>query len=97
MSSFELKKVGEQRFALEGAMSFATAARILTASEAAFGSFRSIEVDLSRVDDADSAGLALLLEWKARAQQHAGEIRFQGIPKSLLAIAETTDVSGMIV
>ena len=49
-----------------------------------------------RVDDADSAGLALLLEWKARAQRVAGDIRFVGVPESLIAIAQTTEVSDLI-
>ncbi len=96
MSSFHLRQVGDNRYALEGTMSFDTASQILTASESAFGSFNSIEVDLSEVDDADSAGLALMLEWKARAQNHAGEIRFVGVPDALLAIAQTTDVSELI-
>lgn len=96
MSSFQLKKVGDKRYSLAGVMSFDTADQILTASESAFGSYDSIEIDLSEVDDADSAGLALLLEWKARAQQNAGAIRFVGVPESLLAIAQTTDVSELI-
>ena len=96
MSSFQLNKTGDKRFALEGTMSFDTAGRILTASEAAFGSYDSIEIDLSAVNDADSAGLALLLEWKARAQKNAGKISFIGVPDALLAIAQTTDVSELI-
>ncbi len=96
MSSFELRQNGDKGFALEGAMSFETADQILTASEKLFGSFDSLEIDLSRVNDADSAGLALLLEWKARAQRAAGDIRFVGLPESLIAIAQTAEVSDLI-
>lgn len=96
VSSFELKKVEEGRFSLRGEMSFGNAEQILAASERVFQSSTSLELDLSDVDDADSAGLALLLEWKARAQRQAAEIRFVNVPESLLAIAKTTDVSDLI-
>lgn len=96
VSSFELKKVADGRFSLHGEMSFENAEQILAASERVFLSSDSLELDLSQVDDADSAGLALLLEWKARAQSRAAEIRFVNVPESLLAIAKTTDVSELI-
>lgn len=96
MSSFELQKVADGRFSLRGEMSFDNAGQILAASESAFLSSDSLELDLSQVDQADSAGLALLLEWKARAQRRSAEIRFVSIPESLLAIAKTTEVSDLI-
>lgn len=96
MSSFELNELGSGRFELTGDMSFHTADRILRASATVFAEQASIEVDLSNVEKADSAGLALLLEWKALANQRAAEIRFTGVPESLLAIARTTDVSDLL-
>lgn len=96
MSSFELKELGTGRFAVTGAMSFDTADRILDSSRRLFGDYSDLEVDLSQVNDADSAGLALLLEWKAQANKHGGSINFVGIPKSLLAIAQTTEVGDLI-
>lgn len=96
MSSFELNALGDGRFELIGEMSFDTADKILDSSEALFGDYASLEVDLSRVEKADSAGLALLLEWKAQANRKAGTITFVDVPESVLAIAETTEVSGLI-
>lgn len=96
MSSFELKDLGAGRFELNGEMSFHTADRILESSKRLFGDYASLKLDLSRVDDADSAGLALLLEWKAQANQRGGSIDFVGVPKSVLAIAQTTEVSDLI-
>jgi len=77
-------------------MSFDTADRILESSQDLFGKYADLELDLTQVNDADSAGLALLLEWKAQASQHGGTINFVGVPKSLLAIAQTTEVSDLI-
>lgn len=96
MSDFDLKDLGNGQFELSGEMSFDTAAEILRSSEPAFGQFEKLEIDLSQVQKADSAGLAVLLEWKAQAIQRAGQISYVGIPKSLLAIAKTTEVSELI-
>ena len=96
MSNFELNALGDGRFELIGEMSFDTADQILDSSEALFGDYAALEVDLSRVEKADSAGLALLLEWKAQANRKAGRIVFLEVPESVLAIAETTEVSGLI-
>ena len=96
MSDFELQDLGDGRFELSGDMSFETADQILKSSESSFGQYQALEIDLTKVRKADSAGLALLLEWKAQANQRAGEIKFIGIPDSLVAIAVTTEVSDLI-
>jgi len=96
MSDFELVRDGDGNFNLSGEMSFDTADRILKASEQAFQGYEEIIVDLTGVTRADSAGLALLLEWKAQANIRAGQIIFSGIPNSIRAIAETTDVAELI-
>ncbi len=96
MSDFDLQDLGEGRFELSGDMSFDTADQILKSSESSFGQYQGLEVDLTKVRKADSAGLALLLEWKARANQRAGEIKFIGIPDSLVAIAITSEVSELL-
>lgn len=96
MSDFELVRSGDGSYQLSGEMSFDTADRILKASEQAFQGHEDISVDMSRVTRADSAGLALLLEWKAQANIRAGQIRFSGVPDSIRAIAETTEVTHLI-
>ena len=96
MSSFDLKEEGGGKFVLTGEMTFATADRILKFSERSFSQYRSVHVDLSQVSKADSAGLALLIEWKAQVSQRAGEINFTSVPESLLSIAKTAEVSDLI-
>jgi phospholipid transport system transporter-binding protein len=97
MSEFELQDLGDGRFALKGEMSFATADQILKSSQQVFGQYESLEVDMSEVGKADSAGLALLLEWKAQAGQRTCELNYVGIPDSLIAIAKTSLVKHLIV
>lgn len=96
MSDFELTRAGDGNYELSGEMSFDTVDRILEASKQAFQGYEEILVDLTRVTRADSAGLALLLEWKAQANIRAGQVRFSGIPNSIRAIADTTGVAHLI-
>ena len=96
MADFELIDHGEGRFSVTGQMTFDTAERILEASEEPFEHNTQLVVDLSGVTGADSAGLALLLEWITWANHTVREIRFTDIPKRIVAIAETTEVEGLL-
>ena len=44
-------------------------------------------VDLQEIDEVDSAGLALLVYWKTRADASASEIKFVNLPKMLHELA----------
>jgi phospholipid transport system transporter-binding protein len=96
MTDFDLQDRGDGRFALTGDMSFETANEILKASEPRLRQHASLEIDLSGVEKADSAGLALMLEWKAQARQRGAEVRFVDVPASVLAIASTSEVGDLI-
>lgn len=97
MSDFELLDIGDGRFKLKGDMTFATADRILRASEEPFEHHTRLEIDLSGIEKADSAGLALLLEWVTWANHTVREIRFVDMPERVLAIAKTTEVDHLLV
>ncbi|MEL7187883.1 MAG: STAS domain-containing protein [Pseudomonadota bacterium] len=96
MAEFELSDDGEGRFSLRGEMTFDSAERILERSESPFEQHTRIEVDLSGVTVADSAGLALLLEWVTWANHTVREISFVDIPERVMAIAKTTEVDGLL-
>lgn len=96
MSDFELKRLDDSHFELHGAMSFETVDRILRQSQKLFGRYENLKVDCSGVNDADSAGLALLLEWKSQAYRQNGEIHFSRLPQSIVAIARTTEVDHLL-
>lgn len=93
---YTLEDLGGGRFALRGSMTFETAADILRESEPLFGQHTLLAVDLSGVDDTDSAGLALLLEWITWANHTVREIRFEGMPEKIDAIAKTTEVDSLL-
>ena len=96
MSKFKLKDLGGRRFTLSGRMTFDTAGQILRESEVPFAEHTRIEVDLASVDETDSAGLALLLEWITWANHTVREIRFTETPERIKAIAKTTEVEHLL-
>ncbi len=96
MSIFVLQDHGGGRFSLSGRMTFDTAGQILRESEVPFEEHTRIEVDLSGVDETDSAGLALLLEWITWANHTVREIRFTDMPEKISAIARTTEVEHLL-
>lgn len=96
MSDFDLKDLGDGKFALTGSMTFATAGKILQDSEVPFEEHTLIEVDLAGVTDTDSAGLALLLEWITWANHTVREIRFTAMPEKIEAIAKVTEVEHLL-
>ena len=96
VSDFGFNDLGGGNFEISGDMSFETAEYILRASQRAFKQHENVRVDMSAVDKADSAGLALLLEWMSWAKQGVAKIDFVAIPASVLAIAHTAELKDLI-
>ncbi len=96
MSEYSLEDLGEGRFRLAGRMTFDTTGSILKDSEQLFDQHTLLTVDLSGITQTDSAGLALLLEWITWANHTVREIRFEGMPEKIHAIARTTEVDSLL-
>ena len=94
--SFEFEPLGGGRFAIRGAFGFETVTAILERSRQLFDDVAVIKVDFSGVSDADSAGLALLLEWVSWARSARREMRFFEIPSQIRAVAEISEVEGIL-
>jgi phospholipid transport system transporter-binding protein len=88
--------LGGGRFAVSGALGFTTAMEALDTSKRLFEDYSIIELDLAGLVRADSAGLALLLEWVNWARHTAREIRFLNIPAQITSIAEISEVEDML-
>jgi phospholipid transport system transporter-binding protein len=89
-------ELGEGRFELSGELSFHTAAAALDESKELFSGHATIEIDLGAVTRADSAGLALLLEWVNWAHRSDRRLRFRNLPAQILCIAEISEVEDML-
>lgn len=81
---------------LVGDVNFQSVPDLLTRSIQAFDFSQALHIDLSQVDHADSAGLALMLEWLEQAQKAKGSVRFRGIPEALQNIARLCNVEEYI-
>jgi phospholipid transport system transporter-binding protein len=91
-----LSALGGGRFELSGTVGFADVSRLLADGDAAFRGEAEIEVDLARVSRADSAGLALLLEWTLSARDAGRTIRYRNVPPSIASLAGMSDVASLL-
>ncbi len=81
---------------VSGDLDLETAAAILSAGAAAFAGAPRAEVDLSGVTDADSAGLAVLIEWVREACASGRSIAFRGLPPRLAELARIGGVADLL-
>jgi phospholipid transport system transporter-binding protein len=96
MSITKVERDGAFRFHVQGDMTYSSVKALLQRSIELFSSVEELEVDLSQVDHADSAGLALVLEWVAQASERNAKIVFTGIPDSMLSIARLCQVESLL-
>lgn len=92
----EFEALGGGRFAIRGELGFQTARDALEQSKVLFADHSIIELDLAGVQRADSAGLALLLEWVNWARNTAREVTFRNIPEQIISIAQISEVEDML-
>ena len=89
-----------------------TSGRVVVAGELTFGTAREarqvgilvlessraerLVVDCAAVSRADSAGLAVLLDWLAWGRRRSRPLALQNLPASLIAIARISEVDGLL-
>jgi phospholipid transport system transporter-binding protein len=56
----------------------------------------TLAVDLAHVSRADSAGLALLIEWRRMAVQRGKTIVFKNVPAQMIAIAKVSGLDALL-
>ena len=87
MAETALTKAADGRWLLEGELNFSSVPTVLKSSAKGFLDGRDIKVDLKGVTRADSAGLALLVEWLRESKRAGKQVTFTNVPEQLLAIA----------
>lgn len=75
---------------VRGALTFSTVQELLAPGVEALARHEDATVDLAAVGRADSAGLALLVEWLRAARRRGARVRFANPPAQLRAIAGTS-------
>lgn len=96
MNAESLVDEGDGAFSVHGDMTFDTVGKLLYASRKAFEPHSRLSLNLSAVENTDSAGLALLIEWITWANRTVREISFDEIPERIESIAEISEVSEML-
>ncbi|HTU65341.1 MAG TPA: STAS domain-containing protein [Steroidobacteraceae bacterium] len=96
--SVSISEAAPGRVVVTGELTFATAreareagTRLLEGSGA-----RQFVIDCAGVERADSAGLAVLLDWKSWARRKSRPVTFENLPPSLVAIAKISEVDGLL-
>lgn len=96
MTDARIEAVGDGRFRVNGALTFATVRGVLRSAEQHFADSPPSEIDLSGVASADSAGLALLVEWYRQAALKRQTIRFVGMPDQLRSLAKISEIDQLL-
>ena len=91
--AFRLEGAGEGRLVAHGALTFASAraARTLALAALKDGS-GALEIDCQGISSADSAGLAVLIDWLGAARQAGRSLRYRGLPEDLSALARISQI-----
>lgn len=93
----ELKKAGANHFVLSGELNMMTVPDVANRAVSEFaGLSGEVSIDLSGVSRADSAGLALLVDWLRLARRAQFTIRFQHLPEQLLQIARVSELHDVL-
>lgn len=87
MSVAALVDNGAGSWLLQGELDFESVPALLRHAGARMLGKDRLEVDLKAVTRADSAGLALLVEWLRESETAGNEIVFINVPPQLLSIA----------
>ena len=95
-SRAKLESLGSGRFRVSGVLDATTVGDLLKQSRDHFANAGPLEIDLTGVSEADSAGLALLIEWVRMAKEAGSTIRFDHVPGQISALARISEVEDLL-
>ncbi len=81
---------------LDGEITLRSVGRLLAAGRDAILAGRADAIDLAGVTGADSAGLALLIEWLSLARQAGRAVSYRNVPIQIEQLARLSDVQDLI-
>ena len=86
------------RIAVTGELTFASAREARQLGVLVLESSRAdrLVIDCAGVTRADSAGLAVLLDWLAWGRRKSKSVSLENLPPSLVAIAKISEVDGLL-
>ena len=81
---------------LAGRLGIDTVPALAAQGPTLFAGQASVVVDLAAIDRAESAGLALLLEWRRTARAAGCTVTYRNVPTSLRSIASACGVDAVL-
>jgi len=96
VSTARIEAAGPGVFRVSGVLDFASVGRLEAAARPLLSGAADAVVDLGGVERANSAALALLLEWVDQARRARRRLRFQGVPAGVLEIAKVSNVADLL-
>ena len=96
MSPLNIRKKNSEEFILEGDLTFSSINTNAVNSIAFQEAAEKVILDLSQVTKTDSAGLALLVEWKKAARNHHLQIQLKTPPEQILMLAKLNGIENML-
>jgi len=87
MSTFNFNKQDDTNYFIEGDMTFSSINKKTIPSFVFLKNSKAICINLKKVANADSAGLAFLLELVKQSKRYDTELAFKNIPHQLLTLA----------
>lgn len=97
MSLPVMEKVAENAFSLSGELNMQTVPLIARQSTGYLQGLQGeVSIDLSAVSRADSAGLALLIDWLRIARRQQYSLHFRHLPEQLMQIARVSELHDIL-
>lgn len=85
------------RAIVRGALTFRTVSLLLEAGTGFIAGGSPKRIDLREVDAADSAGLALLVEWLSLSSVSGGSLLYENMPAIVLQLARLSEVESLLI
>ncbi|MCB1756195.1 MAG: STAS domain-containing protein [Gammaproteobacteria bacterium] len=96
MADYTFKKTAGDSYELAGMLNFETVPKVLAEAAGLFKQKTGLEIDLAGVSQANSAAMALLIEWKSLAAAAGSEIRFTNIPVQIEHLAKVCRIDDLL-
>lgn len=94
--SATLSENGDGTWRIEGVLDFASTAALYARTRELLAGDGTVTLDLSGVERANSAGVALLLEWRREAQRRGVTLELAGLPEAVLRVARLSGVEDVL-
>ncbi len=92
MQGVSITKVSDTRFSVEGVLMMHTAMSVLNEVANFFNSQKEISIDFAEVKNSDSAAVALIVSWLAKAKARNIKLHLLNLPQQILDIAKASDL-----